>query len=81
MVDRYLVKPSDVEDDLVDFLTSGKAIVPQIDAYAAKYGIVLERGWKVDVARRVKSRLLRTKEGSALVEEIYVKMCVNCSLL
>lgn len=68
ILDRYLVKPSDVDEDLVDVLIPGKSIVPQIENYATKYDIVLQHGWKVDVAKRVKARLLRSN-GEAIADE------------
>ncbi|HEU0123957.1 MAG TPA: hypothetical protein VFQ91_25725, partial [Bryobacteraceae bacterium] len=34
-------------------------IIPQIEAYANKHGISLERGWKVQLAKRVKLALLK----------------------
>ena len=51
--------------------TAGKPIVPEIEAYAAKHAIPLATpGWKVDVARAVKARLLKMKD--SLPEEILV---------
>jgi energy-coupling factor transporter ATP-binding protein EcfA2 len=38
---------------------SQQSIVGQIEAYASASGILLEQGWKVDLARRVKARLLQ----------------------
>jgi ABC-type cobalamin/Fe3+-siderophores transport system ATPase subunit len=62
VVDRYLTKPSGVDEDFVDVVQPGKAIVSQIEAYAAKHGITLDEGWKVDVSRRVKTSILKAKE-------------------
>lgn len=36
----------------------GQPIVPQIEAWAKAEGVKLEEGWKVELARRVKERLL-----------------------
>jgi len=48
------------DDDFGDVAKEGAPIVPQIEAYAAKHGLKLEHpGWKVDLARQVKQRLLR----------------------
>ncbi len=41
-----------------DVLEKGKPIVPQIEAWAKSQGIILQEGWKVDVARAVKKRAL-----------------------
>jgi hypothetical protein len=37
-------------------------VVPQIEAYAIGHGIGLADGWKVDVSKRVKTAILRSKE-------------------
>ena len=48
------------EEDFSDALRAGEPIVPQVEAYAERHGIVLEKpGWKVGVAERAKARLLR----------------------
>ena len=41
-----------------DVVKSGEAITPQIEAWAKQQTIQLDLGWKVDVAKRVKQRLL-----------------------
>jgi len=51
-----------VDEDFADVVQAGKAIVPQVEAYATTNGITLEEGWKVDVARRVKTAILKSKE-------------------
>ena len=62
----------DVEDeDFEDFLVTGQAIVPQVEAFAAKYNIPLPKGWKVDVARGVKQQLQKAKTGT--VPDEYLK--------
>ena len=51
------------DEDFRDIAKKGAPMVPQIEAYAAKHGIELESpGWKVELARSVKSRLLKAKE-------------------
>lgn len=62
----------DVEDeDFEDFLVTEQAIVPQVEAFAAKYNITLPKGWKVDVARGVKQQLQKAKTGT--VPDEYLK--------
>ena len=62
----------DVEDeDFEDFLVTEQAIVPQVEAFAAKYNITLPKGWKVDVARGVKQQLQKAKIDS--VPDEYLK--------
>lgn len=47
------------KDYFEDVVKHGGLIVPQIEAYATAEGIGLPLGWKVDIAKKVKSRLLR----------------------
>lgn len=54
---RRIVRGGDTDFDEV--ATEGVPIVGQIEQYAASAAIALEQGWKVDLARRVKARLLR----------------------
>ncbi|MDL1899505.1 OLD family endonuclease [Anaerolineae bacterium CFX9] len=56
VVTRYLRGP---EEEFSDVVISGSPLVPQIEAYAKKHNITLEQGWKVEVAKRVKERLLQ----------------------
>ncbi len=49
-----------------DIVKSGVAIVPQIENWAKSNGIKLELGWKVEVAKRVKQRIL---DGTAIGDE------------
>lgn len=55
VVDRWQ-KGADHEFETV--AKSGQPIVPQIEAWANAEGLHLDEGWKVDLARRVKERLL-----------------------
>lgn len=65
VVDRYLAKPSGTEEDFSDVVVVGKPVVPQVEAYAAKHGIALDEGWKVEVSKRVKTAILRGTEQTA----------------
>lgn len=50
-----------------DVLRAGQPIVPQIEEWAMKEGIALEKpGWKVELAKRVKERLLA--EGPSMID-------------
>ena len=52
----------DVEDEAFeDVLVAGQPIVPQVEAFATKYNVELDKGWKVDVARGVKQQLQKAK--------------------
>jgi hypothetical protein len=48
----------------VDFAQEGTLIVPQIEKWANKNGLTLELGWKVDIAKRVKHRILEGAKAS-----------------
>lgn len=48
--------------DFKDVVEKGEAIVPQMEAYAEKHDIELERGWKVEIAKLAKKRLLHVPE-------------------
>ncbi|MBQ5319346.1 MAG: AAA family ATPase [Oscillospiraceae bacterium] len=65
LVKRYIsrlfntVEDDDFEDDYDDTLP----LVPQIEAFAQKYSIDLEKGWKVDMAKSAKN-ILKSKSKS-----------------
>ena len=60
-----------------DTFKTGAAIVPQIEAWAKANSVKLELGWKVEVAKRVKQRLLDgagvDEKTVALWEKIFEK--------
>lgn len=58
IITRYLSRP-DI-DEFSDEVEENSPIIPQIEAYARKYDIQLEDGWKVELAKRVKARMLKT---------------------
>lgn len=62
VVTKYLRGPEDEFDDVV---TSGSEIVSQIKAYAVANDIKLEDGWKVELAKRTKVKLLKSKKALA----------------
>jgi hypothetical protein len=48
-----------------DEVENGKPIVPQIEAWAQRHGVKLEKpGWKVELAKRVKQQLLTDGPGA-----------------
>ena len=69
VLDRWQRGP---EKPFADFFEKGKAIVPQIEAWAKTHGIELPRGWKANFARRVKSRILEV--GHARIGEEALKV-------
>lgn len=60
----------DVDDNFEDAHVEGKAIVPQVEEFASKHNIELNKGWKVEVAKGVKQQLLKAKADT--IPEFYV---------
>lgn len=54
---------------------AGQPIVPQVESWAAREGVALFQGWKVDVAKRVKQTLLA--KGIASVDDEFVQKWVD----
>lgn len=76
VVDRWQ-RQADVP--FADVVSAGKPIVPQIEAWANTQSIILDDGWKVDVAREAKRRALAAKnafDSSVLAKwkEIFVDL-------
>lgn len=74
VVDRYLQKPADLDEDFAAVVKAGEPIVPQIEAYATACKIDLGEGWKVDVAKRVKAAILRSKGDPLQGAESYLEV-------
>ncbi len=61
----------DVEDELFeDIFAEGQAIVPQVEQFAERHSVQLDKGWKVDVAKGVKQQLQKGK--SDIVPDEYM---------
>jgi energy-coupling factor transporter ATP-binding protein EcfA2 len=56
VVTKWLRGP---EDDFEDVAAEGTPFVAQVEAYAKRFGLTLEQGWKVELAKLIKARLLR----------------------
>ena len=56
VIDKFLRGQQD--QDFSEMVEEGKPVVPQVEAYAKLHGFNLILGWKVDVSRRIKARLL-----------------------
>lgn len=50
------------EEDFSDVVVEDEPIVPQVQKYAEKYSLKLELGWKVEVAKQAKARLLKGED-------------------
>lgn len=62
----------DVEDEnFYDIYIASKPIIPQIEAFATKHSINLEKGWKVQLAKGVKQQLLNPK--TIISDEVVAK--------
>ncbi len=66
-VDRWFRGP---EVEFADTVVAGKAVVPQLEAWAQAHGVALELGWKVELARRVKRALLNRRPGKIAPETL-----------
>lgn len=52
----------DVEDeDILDNLTGEQPVISQIEQFAKRNEIELNKGWKVDLSRNVKQQILKAK--------------------
>jgi hypothetical protein len=57
IVTRYLPR---MDEDFSDEVVANRPIVPQIEAYASKNNLSLEPGWKVQIAKAVKTKMLKS---------------------
>lgn len=63
-VDRLFREPTEAFDDVK---IAGTPVVPQIEAWAQKHNVPLDKGWKVHLAKKVKESLL--KGGAATLSD------------
>jgi len=61
-VSRFLPRPEEVEDEFEDFYIDGVPMCNQIEEYAKKNQISLDTGWKVNLAKKIKSEILKGKD-------------------
>lgn len=69
VIDRWQRVP-EPEDEFAAAVEAGKPVVPQIEAWAAKQMLKLEKGWKVEVAKRVKQLALTRGIGAFDAETV-----------
>ena len=48
------------EHDFDEVVRTDESIIPQIEAYVTDQNLVLEKGWKVEIAKQVKKKILKT---------------------
>ena len=71
LVDRMIREP---ENSLESRHDATKPIVPQVEAWAKEGGATLEKGWKVELAKRVKRALLDGAPVSEATLEIWRRL-------
>ena len=59
VVARFLPRPEEVDEDFDDVVEDNVPICNQIEAFAKRYNITLEKGWKVRLAASVKREILK----------------------
>lgn len=59
IVARFLPRPEESDEDFDDVVEMDKPICNQIEAFAARQSIPLEKGWKVRLATNVKREILK----------------------
>lgn len=68
----------DVDDDFGDVYKDKEPIIAQIEKFASDHSIKLENGWKVDLAKKVKSSMLKKpidKEQREVWKKLFDKFC------
>lgn len=59
LVARFLPRPEEVDEEFDDVVTDTKPMCNQIEDFAKRHNIVLEKGWKVRLATTVKREILK----------------------
>jgi len=68
IVTRFLPRPAGLEDDFSDVVKQDVPIITQIEAYTNKNEIELIKGWKVELSKLIKKRLI---SGRDTIEESF----------
>ncbi|WP_310568606.1 AAA family ATPase [Gemmatimonas sp.] len=58
------------DSDFDEVVQAGVPVVGQIETFAAASGVALELGWKVELAKRVKTKLLRQGAGAVSADTL-----------
>jgi len=51
--------PKDIDDDFGDSYIEKNPVVPQIEKFATDHNVELENGWKVELAKKIKTLMLK----------------------
>lgn len=78
LMERYITKLSRGTDEyFVDTYQNSQALLPQVEHFFLANSLNLERGWKVDLARNVKTAMLIPREANKIqndTEEIWTQL-------
>lgn len=85
IVARFLPRPEEVDEEFDDVFVTDKPICNQIEEFANKHSISLEKGWKVKLATLVKREILKgtdkviseNSEEFQKIMQLFAKL--NCS--
>lgn len=72
------IMPRNVEEDFSDSFDESNPIVPQIESFAKSQNVNLSNGWKVELAKKVKSIMLKRtydKEQLKAWKSLFDKFC------
>lgn len=53
------IMPKDIDDDFEDSYIEKNPVVPQIEKFASDHNVELENGWKVELAKKIKTLMLK----------------------
>lgn len=70
IIARHLRGSTDVEEEFDEVVEDGRPLIPQVEGYAKRNGIELELGWKVEVAKTAKFKLLGSKDPMESEDEL-----------
>lgn len=59
IISRFLPRPEEVDEEFDDVVIDDKPICDQVESFALKHRIALEKGWKVRLATTVKKEILK----------------------
>ena len=73
MLDKPITKLfKNTDEDFSDTYNSNEEIVCQIEKFAGDNDIVLEKGWKVELAKEVKKKIAKLKKADLSQEVVNV---------
>ena len=75
---KALIKtlPRDIDDDFEDSYVENSPIVPQIEKFASDHNVKLTKGWKVELAKKIKPLMLKkefSKEECKIWKKLFSK--------